>query len=506
MGKYKFKTTPMKHQLRGLKNIIDHNGVYGLVWEMGAGKTKVCIDYAGMLAEAKGSALVMVFAPLSAVDTWPDEVERHLPDRIDRHVEVLEGTILEKAERIKQIGAQQADDPRSGLTLLAANLDVLSHSSRVPGTKTVTTRDRMKDAIRGADLDLCIVDESHRIKGRTSNVSKAFQSLARDLPRRIILTGTLAPHSPLDIWAQWAFLNPERFGNFGRFRDRYAVMGGFRGKEAVRFRNLDHLAAEREKDSMVVRTEDVMDLPPTTDRIVPVRLTPKERKAYDQMRTQMVIDETPSGTPTLTSTSLVKWLRLRQLTSGYVTEAEGHRVERFGHSKTKVAVDLLDDLVSAGEKVVVFCDFRPEIADVAEQARRTLPDRVPVKVIHGGVDNDERRAIRKQFLDHDGPIVVVAQVRTVSLAVNEFVAASHALYLSMSARRDDYEQSRGRLDRKGQTRPVTFHHLVVKGSIDEAMLDAHRNKKNLEDAVLDHVLLEHPDQPRERNTTTEDKS
>src|SRR3546814_18714505 len=73
-------------------------------------------------------------------------------------------------------------------------------------------------------------------------------------------------------------------------------------------------------------------------------------------------------------------------------------------------------------------------------------------------------------------------MRTMSLAVNELVTASHAVYASLSERRDDWVQSRDRLHRIGQKRPVTFWNGRVPKSVDEVIYQAHPVRENVEDA------------------------
>lgn len=84
-------------------------------------------------------------------------------------------------------------------------------------------------------------------------------------------------------------------------------------------------------------------------------------------------------------------------------------------------------------------------------------------------------------------MIMVAQITTMSLSVNELITASHAVFGSLSLRRDDYIQGRDRLNRIGQTRPVTFWHLIAPGTVDDVILKSHREKTNLENAVLAHI-------------------
>ena len=81
----------------------------------------------------------------------------------------------------------------------------------------------------------------------------------------------------------------------------------------------------------------------------------------------------------------------------------------------------------------------------------------------------------------------MAQIKTMSLAVNELVTASHAIFGSLSQQRDDYIQARDRLDRIGQTQPVTFWHVIVPGTVDEVILKSHRDRTDLENAMLRHI-------------------
>lgn len=471
-------TEPMEHQSRGLAFLAKRGGG-GLLWEPGTGKTKTIVDYMAVLCRAKGRCVALVVAPLSAEDTWPDEVEKHLHPDIPRKVVLLSGNGTEKVKMLRSL-----EPLEEGLTLVVFNLDVFSHRHTMTGTKTVTVRAAMADAIRDTGFDLGVVDESHRIKGVTSNVSRSMGALSSAFPRRVLLTGTVAPHSPRDVFAQWRWLNPKRFGTrIDRFDERYVRYGGYRNKQVVGFKNRRELNRLMAKDAMSVEKKDALDLPPVTDQFHNVALSKKEERAYREMEKKAVI-LTATSTH-ISPNALTQHLRLRQLTSGFLTSEDEAGVEVFGSSKYKYALDLLRDLVSAGEKVVVFAHFRRDVLHFSEMASKGLS--CPVAHIYGDTPNTERRAIRKKFLNHEGPMVVVAQMRTVSLAINEFVVASQGIYLSMSERRDDYIQSRDRLNRRGQERPVTFHHLVVPDTIDEAIYKSHKSKGDLEHHIIEYL-------------------
>lgn len=118
-----------------------------------------------------------------------------------------------------------------------------------------------------------------------------------------------------------------------------------------------------------------------------------------------------------------------------------------------------------------------------------------VVTISGDTPAKERAAIRALFgSDTPERIVLVAQIKTMSLAVNELVTASHAVFASLPNQRDDIEQARARLDRQGQTRPVTIWTAAAPGTVDDVILKAYHDRTDLETAILNHVKNQEQEQ------------
>ena len=139
---------------------------------------------------------------------------------------------------------------------------------------------------------------------------------------------------------------------------------------------------------------------------------------------------------------------------------------------------------------MIFAYFKPECALLVEALKKAEPN-TTVEVITGKTRPKERLAIRQRFGDttkHPERTILVAQARTMSLSVNELVTAQHAIYGSMSERRDDWVQSRDRLNRNGQKGShVTFWNLIVPETVDQIMLDRHKDRGDMEKALLDHI-------------------
>lgn len=519
-----------RHQRQALRRMIETRGVCALLMDPGTGKTAPTLDYMGLLAlkSPRQEARVLVVAPLVALDTWVEQAGVYVSPMVDLWAEALGGTILQRAEalaarggstmrlttekRVRKVGPRArhvhrslAVHARQGESLLSdvtggpdavgsparprlvievLNIDALS-SRRAVGSKT--TADIMVDAVQRFDPDLVVVDESHKIKSVSGNASRVMSRISKFVPRRVILTGTVMPHSPLDVFAQWRFLEPFAFGTrdkvatFGGFRNRYAVMGGYMGHEVVGFRNLDEMQDVMARNAIVVRKEDALDLPATTEVVIPVHLSPAEQRAYDTMKSDLAVDIGEDST--VAPNHLAQMMRLRQITAGHLPIDD--EVRTLGTSKADTIASLVHDTLAGEKRIVIFALFKAEVETLRAALSRKGTE---VLTITGATPNDERIAMRKRFgSDDPSRLVMVAQIKTMSLAVNELVTASHAIFASMSQQRDDWVQAKDRLNRIGQTRPTTFWYANVPGTIDDVILDVHRNRTSLENALLAHI-------------------
>ncbi|QNJ56001.1 DNA helicase [Microbacterium phage Rasputia] len=392
------------------------------------------------------------------------------------------------------------DKPR--IVLIATNFDTFSTRQTVPGTGKQMS-DHLLDAVRRYDPDLVVVDEAHKIKSPTSNVGRLLGRVGEIVPRRIALTGTIMPAGPLDVFGVWRFLEPFAFGTtladgskkratFAAFKEKYAVLGGYMGREVKGYKNLDEMQNVMAINSSVARKSDALpDLPKSTDVEVPILLNPQELKAYKEMKKGLVSEliDPASGQliPATAGSRLTQMLRLRQITSGHLPDDNGG-MHFLGDSKVASMASLIEDTLVGENRIVVFCYFIDEI--VALQKKIAKDKNTEVMTIWGDTHADDRLKMRQRFGDRsvDQRIVMITQIRTMSLAVNELVTASNAIFGSLPQTRDDIVQARDRLDRIGQTLPCTFWFVLAPGTVDTVIFQSYRDKTSLEEAVLAHIL------------------
>jgi SNF2 family DNA or RNA helicase len=523
-----------KHQLQGLNKMIATGGVCALLFDPGMGKTAVVLDYASILAlkNHTSEARILVVCPLAAVDTWVLQADIFISPDVNYWAEAVGGGLTERAETLawragnaarKNVWGQDwvyhagqdpramhinrawafssrpAVDPNQGPTAVPTpriileiiNIDTLQYRTKV-GSRTMA--DVMLDAIKRFNPDLLVVDESHKIKSVDGNASKLMGRVSKFVKRRAILTGTVMPHSPIDVFGQWRFLQPYAFGDpqpdrsvraatITGFKSRYVIQGGWMGKEVLGFRNLDEMQTIMSRNAVVARKDQALDLPPTTDVTVPVTLSAREAKAYTEMKRDLA-HQLETGAFATVPNKLSQMMRLRQITSGHLPDDTGH-VNVIGDSKVQTIRSIVHDTLAGETRIVVFCFFTTEIHQLAGSLNQAGTE---VMVITGETPTRIREQLRKRFGSQDPQrMVIVAQVKTLSLAVNELVTANHAIFGSLSQQRDDLIQARDRLDRIGQTRPVTYWYALAPGTVDEVILKSHTERTNLEDAMLAHI-------------------
>lgn len=389
---------------------------------------------------------------------------------------------------------------RPRIVLEVSNIDTFSTRQTTYGPRggTHSMSDIVLDGVRRFAPDIVIVDESHKIKSATGHASRLMDRIGQIVPRRSILTGTVMPAGPMDVFGQWRFLDPYAFGmvdpdgsrnraTMGSFQERFAVLGGYMGQQVTGYKNIDQMQATMAERAVVARKRDVLpDLPAVTEITVPVHLSKAELDAYASMKKDLV-NQFLSGAMTSAANRLTQMMRLRQITSGHLPDDFG-AMHVLGDSKVATMHSVIQDQLVGEERVVAFCFFTHEIDALCE--RLSKDSKTEVMKITGETDNDERIRMRLRFGDKSihKRMVIVAQVKTLSLAVNELVSASHAVFGSLSQQRDDWIQAKDRLDRMGQTLPVTFWHCIAPHTVDEAILQSHRSKTDLETSVLKHIL------------------
>lgn len=329
-------------------------------------------------------------------------------------------------------------------------------------------------------VDGLLVHNCHRAKMPMGKFSRWLAHFAvGKARRRLALTGTPMPHSPLDVFAQFRFLEPTIFGmHYVAFRNRYANVVNVPALPAPiikGYKNLDEL--ERRMDTITFTAgPEVLDLPEEQHIDIQVHLEPRAMKQYQEMERYFITD-VENGVVTA-GNALVRLLRLQQLTSGWLRADDSDTPDQVSTAKREVLDDLLEDMPQ-DEPIVVFCRFHTDLDDVKwvaeEKHRRNYYE------VSGRTKGDP---IARWRQDENGVLGVQIQAGGVGI---DLTKARYCVYYSIGFSLGDYLQSLSRINRPGQERPVTYYHLVAKDTVDEAVYKALSERRDLIEAVLEEV-------------------
>jgi SNF2 family DNA or RNA helicase len=420
-----------------------------LAMAMGTGKSKVAID---LISERKAQR-VLIVCPKSVVHIWPSEFNKH--DRWPAVFAPKNGNVASKTESLKR-----AMETTGRPVVFVVNYETM-------------WRDPFLKVALSYAWDWVILDESHRIKSPGGVASRAAHRLGRQAKYRLCLTGTPMPHSPMDLYAQYRFLDSSIFGtSFVSFKAHYAIMGGYLRKQVISFRYQDEL---REKMySLAFRvSKDVLDLPEAQHESRTFNLQPETRRIYESLE-HVLVAQVEEGIISA-SNALVKLLRLQQLTSGYIKDDDG--VERkLEEGKQDLLDDLLQDMPRR-EPIIIFCRFHSDLNAVRRIAERQ--DRS-----HGELSG--RRNDLDKFYSKECDLLAV-QLQSGGVGI-DLTRAHYAIYYSLGFSLGDYEQSLARLHRPGQTKPVQYYHLIAEGTVDEKVYQALRDRREVVGYVLGGLM------------------
>ncbi len=323
-----------------------------------------------------------------------------------------------------------------------------------------------------------LVHNCQRLKAPGGRASQWMARLGKLVPRRLGLSGTPLPHSPLDAYGVFRFLDPGIYGtSYGRFRSRYAIMGGggtLAGKIVIGYQNQGEFREKFHSITYQARTADLIDLPETQHITIPLTMSPSAMRTYVQMHHDFIAD-VGSGKVTAANAA-VKIMRLQQITSGFLPHVDDDgesTVAELHGSKDDALRGLLEDLPSH-EPVVVFARFKHDLAAIhktAESANRKSLE------LSGRINQLEEW--------QKGHSTVLAVQQQAGAEGIDLTRAAYCVYFSVCHSLGLYEQSLARLHRPGQTRRTVYYHLQIKGTVDVQIYRALAEKKSVIDAILD---------------------
>ena len=412
--------------------------------EQGTGKTGSVIWAADYLIKIGKIKRVLVICPLSIMDSaWRADLFKFA---MHRNVDVAYGS-REKREAIINGVAEFVIINYDGVEIVA-------------------------DVIANGGFDLIVIDEANAYKNAQTARWKTLNRLLKPDTWLWMLTGTPAAQSPVDAYGLAKLVNPKNVPKFfTSFREM--VMYKITQFRWINRPNADKIVFEALQPAIRFTKEECLDLPEMTYVIRDVELTAQQKKYYELLRKQLVVQT--SGEQITSVNAAVGLNKLLQISCGAVYSDSGQTLTFDIKNRYKVLKEVVEE---TKQKVLIFVPFKHVIHILLE---RLTNDGYTAEVISGDVSASKRTDIFARFQQTTDPKILIIQPQAAAHGVT-LTAADTVIWWGPVPSLETYAQANARVHRAGQRHPVTI--IKLQGSNAEKHI-----YKMLDNKIDDHTKL-----------------
>ena len=436
-----------EYQKYATEFILKHP-VAAVLLEMGLGKSVITLTALFELClDCFLIGKVLVIAPLRvARDTWPSEIKKwdHLKGLT---YSVVVGTAAERKAALQK----KADI----YIINRENLDWLVNSSGYP-----------------FNFDMIVIDELSSFK---SWKAKRFKSLLKVRPKvkRIVgLTGTPSSNGLMDLWAEFRVLDlGERLGRYiTRYREAYFVPDKRNAEIVFSYKPVpgaeEQIYKRIEDITISMKSCDYLELPECIINEVPVIMSEKEQEIYDRFKDDMVAKIKGKEIDAVNAAVLSG--KLLQMANGAVYDDEKNSL--LIHDRK---LDALEDLIEGanGKPILIAYWYQHDAV--------RIKSRFDVREIKTSKDIEDWNAGRIS--------AAIIHPASAGHGLNLQSGGSTLIWFGLTWSLELYQQTNARLHRQGQTDTVVIHHIIARGTIDEQVMKALRQKEKTQNALIDAV-------------------
>lgn len=456
------KSKPFEHQVVGAEYGINHKK-FLLLDVPGLGKTLTIILMANHLYKNNKIDHCLIICGVNTLKfNWKNEIETHSN---------LTATILgQKVSRTGRISIGSIKDRVEHLNRKIDEFFVITNIETIRSNEIVNAIRKNKKN----HFSMIVLDEAHAVKNAGATQSDNFLKL-KDVEYAVCATGTMLLNNVTDCHLPLKFIGQDNSSS-STFEHYYCVFDDKFGNKFMGYRNIDILKEQLSRCS-IRRTKDLLNLPEKNVIVEYVDLNDKQKSFYTNILNGIVdeVDKVHISTKSL----LAMFARLRQATElpSILTS------EDIKSSKIDRAEDLVRQIVSNGEQVVVFSTFKEPIYALAKK----ISD---LKIsINTGDQKDEEINANMNSFQNKGQQVFLGTWQKCGTGIT-LNSASNMIFLSTPYTAGAFDQASDRVHRIGTKTPVFIYNLVCKETIDEKVLEIITDKKYIADFVIDDEISE----------------
>lgn len=321
-----------------------------------------------------------------------------------------------------------------------------------------------------------VCDEIHS-GGLLNHKTQAYENLRKlNSTNLFLLTGTPIKRGPQDLFAPLSLVNSKAFKSYWGYVNKYCVVINDTFGKSIEGRPKDPaLFKQMLKPYFLHRKkkDHLEELPDKIRQPIPINMTKKQAKLYDQMNTEMMIDD--DGKLILSPSAMTQSLRLRQL----LVTPRLLDIDEDG-AALEALPELLDEEFQAGNPCVIFTPFRQAIPHIVNKlddnfAKTKKPAVNQINIVQGGMKSHEiTKAVADFQNSKDVRRVLIVVIK--SGAAFTATAGKTAFFLGYEWNPNENIQAEDRLHRLGQNKAVRIHYLLHKDTIDEHVKEVLNDK------------------------------
>lgn len=457
-----YKTKPFDYQLEGIEYGLNHDK-WLLLDEPGLGKTLQLIYLAQELKEREGIEHCLIICGINTLKAnWKKEIQKHsnlscriLGERYGKRGGYSIGSTTQRAEDLK--------NPIKEFFVIT-NIETFRNEAIMEAFKKSENK-----------FDMIVIDEIHACKNPNSQQGKHLLKL-NNAKYRIGATGTLLLNDPLDAYVPLKWIGAERSA-FSTFKYFYYNYGGPFNNTFIGFRNIDVLKYQIEQYSLR-RQKDLLHLPPKFIIEEYVEMDSKQNQFYNNIK-QGIIDEVDKVRMS-TANILAMTARLRQATAcpSMLT------TENIESAKINRCVDLTQQIVENGHKIVIFSTFKETVYELKEKLKH-----LGLVVVTGDQKELEIEANKEAFQHDDKVKIFLATWQKAGTGIT-LTAADYMIFIDTPWTWGVFDQACDRIYRIGTKEDVFIYNLITKDTVDERVLEILRDKEAIADYIVDDEISE----------------
>jgi len=469
--------------------------------EPGLGKTAQAIRALKAIQDSGEEVFpILIVCPNTLKKNWAREFARWWPGV---KTQVIKGTSTQRKKQFES-GADiyiiNWESLRSHSRLSGYGSIALVHCKPCGGLNEAVTETRCEvhpRELNNIDFKAVVADEIHRSKDPKSKQSRALWSATGNAQIRFALTGTPIANNVVDLWSILHWLSPQDWPSKTKWIDRMIdiMLNAFGGMMVIGVKPMmqdEFYKSVNPVMRRMLKKVVLPHLPPIVNERRDIEMSPKQKKAYEQMRDTMIA-ELESGDALTAPSILTQTTRLLQFASSYadttVDETTGEIKTVLTEPSCKVD-SLMDDISNGdfGDDSVAVCAVSRQLIEILSAAMTKA--KIPHGLITGAQTEDERQKAVDDF--QEGRIkwiLFTAQAGGVGITLT---TARRLVMLQRPWSLVDHKQALDRVHRIGSEihDSILIMDYVTEGTIEERVLQVLETKSdNFEQIVRDKDQL-----------------